>query len=40
MAVLSADDAIEDAMPWVEKYRPESLDDVAAHAEIISTSTA
>lgn len=24
--------------PWVEKYRPKSLDDVAAHKEIIDTS--
>lgn len=24
-------------MPWVEKYRPNTLDDVAAHKEIIST---
>ena len=24
--------------PWVEKYRPKSLDDVAAHTEIIDTS--
>lgn len=27
----------EDA-PWVEKYRPKTLDDVAAHSEIIDTS--
>ena len=26
------------AAPWVEKYRPKSLDDVAAHGEIIDTS--
>lgn len=26
------------ATPWVEKYRPESLDDVAAHRDIIDTS--
>ena len=26
------------AAPWVEKYRPKSLDDVAAHKEIIDTS--
>jgi replication factor C subunit 3/5 len=25
--------------PWVEKYRPKTLDDVAAHKEIIDTST-
>lgn len=24
--------------PWVEKYRPKTLDDVAAHKEIIETS--
>ena len=24
--------------PWVEKYRPRSLDDVAAHKEIVDTS--
>jgi replication factor C subunit 3/5 len=24
--------------PWVEKYRPKTLDDVAAHKEIIDTS--
>ena len=23
--------------PWVEKYRPESLGDVIAHADIVST---
>ena len=28
-----------DSAPWVEKYRPDTLDDVAAHKEIISTST-
>ena len=25
--------------PWVEKYRPTSLADVAAHKDIIDTST-
>lgn len=25
-------------MPWVEKYRPVTLDDVVAHKDIISTS--
>ena len=24
--------------PWVEKFRPKNLDDVAAHKEIINTS--
>ncbi|CAG9464721.1 unnamed protein product [Pedinophyceae sp. YPF-701] len=26
-----------DSRPWIEKYRPKSLDDVAAHADIVST---
>lgn len=26
------------AIPWVEKYRPQSLDDVAAHRDIVETS--
>ena len=26
------------AMPWVEKYRPKSLADVAAHKDIVDTS--
>jgi hypothetical protein len=24
--------------PWIEKYRPRTLDDVAAHKDIIDTS--
>lgn len=24
--------------PWIEKYRPKTLDEVAAHTEIIDTS--
>ena len=27
-----------DAQPWVEKFRPKTLDDVAAHKDIIDTS--
>ena len=27
-----------DSWPWVEKYRPSSLDDIIAHKEIVSTS--
>ncbi|KAK9429031.1 P-loop containing nucleoside triphosphate hydrolase protein [Lipomyces doorenjongii] len=27
----------DDSLPWVEKYRPSSLDDVAGHESIIST---
>lgn len=27
-----------DVLPWVEKYRPVTLDDVVAHGDIISTS--
>jgi hypothetical protein len=27
-----------EVLPWVEKYRPATLDDVVAHQDIISTS--
>jgi hypothetical protein len=27
-----------ESAPWVEKYRPRTLDDVCAHREIIDTS--
>ena len=27
------------AIPWVEKFRPKSLADVAAHRDIVDTST-
>jgi len=30
--------AFDNAIPWVEKYRPQSLDDVAAHRDIVDTS--
>ncbi|BGO98389.1 Subunit of heteropentameric Replication factor C (RF-C) [Rhodotorula toruloides] len=32
-----ADLIVSDALPWVEKYRPATLDDVVAHKDIIST---
>lgn len=27
----------EDSLPWVEKYRPEQLEDVAGHQDILAT---
>jgi len=30
--------AMEAEVPWSEKYRPKSLDEVAAHKDIIDTS--
>ena len=30
-------DTNQEKMPWGEKYRPESLNDVIAHEEIVST---
>lgn len=33
-----ADAAVGKATPWVEKYRPQSLADVAAHRDIVETS--
>ncbi|GER49174.1 replication factor C subunit [Striga asiatica] len=35
--VVSAGPADSKATPWVEKYRPQSLDDVAAHRDIVET---
>ncbi|BAT78646.1 hypothetical protein VIGAN_02135400 [Vigna angularis var. angularis] len=36
--ILAADlTALGKAIPWVEKYRPQSLDDVAAHRDIVDT---
>jgi len=29
----------DDNLPWVEKYRPVTLDDVVSHQDITSTST-
>jgi hypothetical protein len=33
-------DAVQDRKnaPWIEKFRPKTLDEVAAHTEIIDTS--
>jgi hypothetical protein len=37
--VVSAPAPVDTAsQPWVEKYRPKTLDDVCAHREIIDTS--
>ncbi|KAK6114906.1 hypothetical protein DH2020_007175 [Rehmannia glutinosa] len=36
--VVSAAPPDTKATPWVEKYRPQSLDDVAAHRDIVETS--
>ena len=42
MAVPNAEGAklpnLDKNAMWIEKYRPQSLDDVAAHKEIIDTS--
>ena len=27
----------EDSLPWVEKYRPDTLDDVSGHQDILAT---
>lgn len=27
----------EDSLPWVEKYRPNSLDDVSGHQDVLAT---
>ncbi|ESW09418.1 hypothetical protein PHAVU_009G126000 [Phaseolus vulgaris] len=37
--VIGSEDlpAFDKAIPWVEKYRPQSLDDVAAHRDIVDT---
>ncbi|KAL9041933.1 MAG: hypothetical protein Q9214_003942 [Letrouitia sp. 1 TL-2023] len=29
----------EDSLPWVEKYRPDTLDDVSGHQDIVATIT-
>ncbi|KAI9710451.1 MAG: hypothetical protein M1812_007419 [Candelaria pacifica] len=29
--------AAEDSLPWVEKYRPDTLDDVSGHQDILAT---
>ncbi|XP_050365015.1 replication factor C subunit 3 [Argentina anserina] len=35
--VVVSDPVHGEATPWVEKYRPQSLDDVAAHRDIVDT---
>lgn len=37
-AAVSAPSAVESTIPWVEKYRPSSLNDVIAQADIVGTS--
>jgi replication factor C subunit 3/5 len=32
------DDAFSDNLPWVEKYRPATLDDLVSHKDITKTS--
>jgi len=27
----------EDSLPWIEKYRPDTLDDVSGHQDILAT---
>jgi hypothetical protein len=34
----AANNAAANNQPWIEKYRPRTLDDVAAHKDIIDTS--
>ncbi len=29
---------VQDTLPWVEKYRPKTLNDLISHDDIISTS--
>ena len=36
--VVPASTPASKATPWVEKYRPQSLADVAAHRDIVDTS--
>ncbi|KAG8754787.1 hypothetical protein FRC14_004643 [Serendipita sp. 396] len=34
----NAQNALNDDLPWVEKYRPVTLDDVVSHKDITTTS--
>lgn len=36
--VMLVEDSKKKNIPWVEKYRPSSLEDVIAHEDIVSTS--
>lgn len=36
-SVSDTSDTISHNLPWVEKYRPESLDDIKSHDDIVST---
>ena len=31
------DESINDTLPWIEKFRPKTLDDVISHGQIIAT---
>ena len=35
---MAGGDEVKRNLPWVEKYRPKSLDELISHKEIISTS--
>lgn len=37
--VIMTDSSVASGLPWVEKYRPEKLDDLIAHEDIICTIT-
>lgn len=37
--ILSSSNPEPKSVPWVEKFRPQSLSDVAAHRDIVETST-
>ena len=39
MVQLGDEGSAKASLPWVEKYRPATLDDLVSHKEIIKTST-